>query len=325
MAFKFMNPEVSRGLAGRDLLSISSLNATEIEAVFELAAAMKCNTVTCEEQRRILSGKVLAMIFEKPSLRTRVSFEAGMFQLGGHAIYLLPSDISLGKRETIADVAHNLERMVDIIMARVFKNETVTHLAQHAAVPVINGLCDMEHPCQALADFFTVKEIKGTCRGMKLAFIGDGNNVAHSLMLLAARLGAHFAIGCPAGYEPCENVVSAAIEDGKQTGSTISVVNDPYEAAADADVVYTDVWASMGQEEEKALRAQAFASYRVDAELMSKAKPDAIFEHCLPAHRGDEVTDEVIDSAQSVVFQEAENRLHVQKAVMALLAGKVEC
>ncbi|MCX8053268.1 MAG: ornithine carbamoyltransferase [Armatimonadetes bacterium] len=307
-------------MAGKDLLEISYLTRDEIDAIFELASRLKIDAKTTRDWR-VLAGKTMAMIFEKPSLRTRVSFEAGMTQLGGHAIYLAPSDIQLGKRESIADAARTLDRMCDIIMARVFAHETVVELAKHAQVPVINGLSDLEHPCQALADFFTILEKKGDLKKVKVAFVGDGNNVAHSLMLLASKVGAHFAIACPNGYDPLEKIACASESFAKETDAKIDIVRDPVDAVKDADVVYTDVWASMGQEHEAEERAKAFATYQVNSDLMSKAKPNAIFMHCLPAHRGSEVTDEVIDSTQSVVFDQAENRLHVQKAVMALVAG----
>ncbi len=315
----FVAGNPSKKLSGQDLISISSLDRSNIEAVFDMARRLKCD-VPAEEQRQLLAGKNLAMIFEKPSLRTRVSFEAGMTQLGGHAIYLAPSDIQLGKRESIADAARTLDRMCDLIMARTFAHNTVVELAEHASVPVINGLSDLEHPCQALADFFTIIEKKGTLQGLKVVFVGDGNNVAHSLMLLAAKVGTNFTIACPEGYEPNTNIVEQARKDAAETNATIEVIRDPKEAVADADVVYTDVWASMGQEYEAEERAKIFAPYQVNAELMKLAKPDAVFMHCLPAHRGSEVTDDVIDSPQSIVFDEAENRLHVQKAVMVLLS-----
>ncbi|MGQ9455965.1 MAG: ornithine carbamoyltransferase [Armatimonadota bacterium] len=312
---------MANDLAGRDLVDIASLNRSDIEAIFSTAHKLK-NDVPVDEQRLLLFGRTLAMIFEKPSLRTRVSFEVGMTQLGGHAIYLAPSDIQLGKRESIADVARTLDRMCDMIMARTFEHSTVTDLAKYSSVPVINGLSDLEHPCQALADFFTILEKKKKLEHLKLVFVGDGNNVAHSLMLLAAKVGTNFTIACPRGYEPREDLVAKAREDAIATGAEIEVVLDPGTAVVNADVVYTDVWASMGQEHEAEERAKIFGSYQVNAELMSRAKPDALFMHCLPAHRGSEVTDEVIDSPQSVVFDEAENRLHVQKAIMVLISGK---
>lgn len=314
-------PVHAHALHGRDLTGIAELTKEELMAIFDMTRKLKTKEISAADQREILKGKTLAMIFEKPSLRTRVSFEVGMFELGGHAINLQPTDIQLGKRETIADGARNLERMVGIIMARTFKHETITELAQFARIPVINGLSDLEHPCQALADFYTILEAKGTLEGLKVAFVGDGNNVAQSLMLLAAKVGAHFTLGCPEGYDPNIEMTALAHKCAAETGSQIKITHDPIAAAKDADVVVTDVWASMGQEDEAAERAKIFQPFQVNAALMSHAKPDAIFEHCLPAHRGMEVTDEVIDSPQSVVFDEAENRLHAQKAVMVLLAS----
>jgi ornithine carbamoyltransferase len=256
------------------------------------------------------------MLFEKPSLRTRVTFEAGMTQLGGHAIYL---EGKLGVRETVPDVARNLERWVDGIMARTFSHQTVLDLAEYAAIPVINGLSDYEHPCQALADFQTIIERRGTVEGQKIAFVGDGNNVCNSLMLLAAKLGAHFSIGCPPGYEPASGVVAESAIDAKVSGSKIVVTNDVYEAVDGADVIYTDVWSSMGQEDEKAEREVAFAGFQVNSALVAKAKKDVIVLHCLPAHRGEEISADVLDGPHSFVFDQAENRLHAQKAVMALV------
>lgn len=314
-------PWSNNSLAGGDLLGIDQLSREQIDALLGLAIKLKNKIISAADQRKTLEGKTLAMIFEKPSLRTRVTFETGIFQLGGHGIYLAPADIQLGKRESIADVARNLDRWVDIIMARVFAHSTVLELAEYAKHPVINGLCDMEHPCQALADFQTILEHKGKLEGLKLAFIGDGNNVAHSLMLMAAKVGMNFAIGCPQGYEPDAGVVANAKAAAEATGAAIEITNDPKAAVDGADVVYTDVWASMGQEAEAAARATVFESFQVNSALMSLAKSDAIFEHCLPAHRGSEVTDEVIDSPQSVVFDEAENRLHAQKAVMVMLGS----
>lgn len=308
-------------LRGKDLAGIADLSQDELNAIFDMTRKLKTKEISAADQRKILEGKTLAMIFEKPSLRTRVSFETGIFQLGGQAINLQPTDIQLGKRESIADAARNLERMVDILMARVFSNSTIVELAEFARIPVINGLCDLEHPCQALADFYTILEAKGKFEGLKLAFVGDGNNVAHSLMLLAAKVGMHFTIGCPEGYDPKLEIVAKARAAAEATRAQIKVTHDPIAAVKGADVVVTDVWASMGQESEAAERAKIFQPFQVNSVLMAYAKPDAIFEHCLPAHRGEEVTDEVIDSAQSVVFDEAENRLHAQKAVMVLLAG----
>lgn len=310
---------VAEGLKGRDLLSIADLSSDEVACIFEVALRMKQARVSVFSQRLILPGKVMAMIFEKPSLRTRLSFETGIYQLGGYGIYFTPSDISLGQRESVADVARTIDRMCGMIMARVFEHDKVLELAEHAKSPVINGLSDLEHPCQALADLLTVFEHKKTLKGKKLAFIGDGNNVANSLMLLCAKVGMHFSIGCPTGNEPNQDIINSSLLISTDTGAKIEICNDPVEAVREADVVYTDVWASMGQESESAEREVLFTPYQVNSQLMEQAKPDAIFMHCLPAHRGLEVTSDVIESAQSVVFDEAENRLHAQKAVMALL------
>ncbi len=307
-------------LRGRSIMSIDDLSKEEIDLVLSVATLLKATgKKDPTAHQSILAGQTLAMIFEKPSLRTRVTFEVGMTQLGGHAIYLAPSDIQLGQRESVADVSRNLSRWCDVIMARVFSHGTVTGLANNASIPVINGLSDLEHPCQALADFLTIQENKHGLRGLKLAFIGDGNNVAQSLMLLAAKVGMRFALACPEGYDPDAKVVERAREIAASTGSTIEIVRDPSEAVEDADVIYTDVWASMGQEDETAERKKVFAAYQVNSELVAKAKSDAIVLHCLPAHRGDEITDEVLDGPQSFVLDEAENRLHVQKAIMSLI------
>jgi ornithine carbamoyltransferase len=259
------------------------------------------------------------MIFEKPSLRTRVSFDVGIHQLGGFSLYLSPAEINLGKRESIPDVARNLERMVQGIMIRTFAHRIVEEMAEYAHVPIINGLTDYSHPCQAMADYLTVQEVKGPLHGIKLAFVGDGNNVAHSLMFAGARLGVTVAVVTPRGFEPAEDAVLWTREEGRKTGAQLILTNDANEGVRDADVIYTDVWASMGQEAEAEARRKAFLPYQVNEALFSKAKPDAIFMHCLPAHRGEEVTNGVIDSPRSVVFQEAENRLHAQKAIMATL------
>jgi len=259
------------------------------------------------------------MIFEKPSLRTRVSFDVGIQQLGGFSISLSPAEINLGKRESIPDVARNLERMVQGIMIRTFAHRIVEEMAEYAHVPIINGLTDYSHPCQAMADYLAVQEVKGRLEGIKLAFVGDGNNVAHSLMFAGAQLGVTVAVVTPKGYEPAADAVSWAQERGRQTGGQCLVTNDPVEGVRNADVIYTDVWASMGQETEADARKKIFLPYQVNQAMFAKAKPDAIFMHCLPAHRGEEVSAEVIDSPRSVVFQEAENRLHAQKAIMLTL------
>lgn len=303
----------------KDFLTIHDLSIYEFNQILDQAAAMKKDP---KKFRKTLEGKILAMIFEKPSLRTRVTFEVGMLQLGGEAIYLSPSDIKMGSREGAADVGRNLERWVDGIMIRTFGHDIAVTLASNTKIPVINALTDSFHPCQAMADFLTLREHKGSLGNIKLTYVGDGNNVCHSLMLAAAKAGASFAAAVPAGYEPSEEVCRWAREDGKDTGFQLQITNDPVEAVTGADAVYTDVWASMGQESEKEKRAAIFAPYQVNASLMSKAKADAVFMHCLPAHRGDEVTDEVIDSPSSIVYDEAENRLHVQKVILSLYMGK---
>jgi ornithine carbamoyltransferase len=313
--------DVLRGLQGRDLLGINDLTSEECIALLQLAAEMKQTTRAGGEVVRWKRPHLLAMIFEKPSLRTRFTFEAAMVQLGGHAIYLSPNEIGLGKRESVADVARNLERWCQVIMARVFAHQTLVELAENAKIPVINALSDLEHPCQALADFQTLIEHKGEPKGKHLVFVGDGNNVAHSLMLLAAKLGTHFTIACPGGYEPNERILNLAREIASATGALITVMRDPKEAVRTANAIYTDVWASMGQEHEAEQRKQVFMPYQVNVDLLKAAKSGAIVMHCLPAHRGEEITDEVMDGAQSVVFDQAENRLHAQKAVLAALIG----
>lgn len=298
----------------RDFLSVRDFTKEEILETFELAKDMKKDRMKYSEA---LKGQTLALIFEKPSLRTRTSFDVGIQQLGGYSLYLSPNEINLGKRESVYDVAKNLERMVQAIMIRTFAHQIVEDMAKYARIPVINGLTDLLHPCQAMADYMTILEHKGKLDNtLKVVYVGDGNNVAHSLMYAGARLGVNVTISTPRGFEPNLIVWKNAIEDAKTTGAQIEIIHDPIEAVKDADVVYTDVWASMGQESEAEKRKQIFRPYQVNSQLMSYAKSDAIFMHCLPAHRGDEVTDEVIDSPQSVVFDEAENRLHVQKAIM---------
>jgi len=297
----------------KDFLTIRDFDSDELQHLLDLARDIKANPSRFADA---LKGKTLALIFEKPSLRTRVSFDVGIQQLGGFSVYLSPAEINLGKRESIYDVAKNLERMVQGIMIRTFGHDIVEKMAEYAGIPIINGLTDFSHPCQAMADFLTITEIKGPLAGLKLAYVGDGNNVSNSLMFAAARLGVHVAIGAPAGYQPTAEVTAWTRAEGAKTGSTCLITDDPAEAVANADVVYTDTWASMGQEAEAYARKAIFRPYQVNASLFAKAKPDAIFMHCLPAHRGDEVTDEVIDSPHSVVFQEAENRLHAQKAIM---------
>ncbi|MGQ9539706.1 MAG: ornithine carbamoyltransferase [Armatimonadota bacterium] len=308
-------------LKGRDLLSIDDLSPEQWTDLLKMAAEMKHKSRAGKELVRWKRPHLLAMIFEKPSLRTRFTFEAAMVQMGGHAIYLSPNEVGLGKRESVADVARNLERWCQAIMARVFSHQTLVELAEHADVPVINALSDREHPCQALADFQTLIEHKGDPKGLNLVFVGDGNNVANSLMLLSAKMGTHFTIACPNGYEPDEAITRRAREIAQETGALITITHDPKEAVRTADAIYTDVWASMGLEHEAEQRKRVFAPFQVNADLLQSAKPDAIVMHCLPAHRGEEITDDVIDGPQSVVFDQAENRLHAQKAVLAALIG----
>jgi ornithine carbamoyltransferase len=267
----------------------------------------------------VLDGKFMALIFEKPSLRTRTTFTVGIAQLGGDSLLLSPADINLGRRESVFDVAKNLERMVDGIMIRTFGHDIAVGLADHAGIPVINGLTDFEHPCQALGDFMTVLECRKNLKKLKLAYVGDGNNVAHSLLLGAAKLGATLFVATPEEFRPGASVLERASRIAEETGATVLWTADPIEAARDADMIYTDTWASMGQEAEADMRRPLFAPYQVNSSLFSHAKPDALFMHCLPAHRGEEVTDEVIDSPNSVVFRQAENRLHIQKAIMFAL------
>lgn len=298
----------------RDFLAIPDYNRTELLALFELAERMRSGEYTDKP----LAGKSLAMIFMKASTRTRVSFEVGTWQLGGHALFLSPRDVQLGRGEPIEDTARVLSRYVDGIMIRTFAHEEVETLAKYASVPVINGLTDLLHPCQILADILTIRQHLGTIDGRKVAWIGDGNNMANSWINAAYVLGFDLTLACPEGYDPDAKILKRA-----QSAADVRVVRDPDEAADGADVVNTDVWASMGQEEEQAVREKAFAGYIVDGRLMKRAKPDAIFMHCLPAHRGEEVAAEVIDGSQSVVWDEAENRLHAQKAIMANLLGGV--
>lgn len=300
----------------KDFLSVHDLTPYQFSQIMDLTQEIKDKPHRFKQR---LQGKILAMIFEKPSLRTRVTFEVGMLQLGGEAIYLAPSDIQLGTRETPYDAGKNLERWVDGIMIRTFAHQTAVDLAQASQIPVINALTDFLHPCQAMADLYTLKEKRGDLSSIKLAYIGDGNNVCHSLLFAAAKTGMTISVASPPGFEPNPDILQQAEIDGKDTGIKILCTTDPVEAVRDADAVYTDVWASMGQESEKAQRAKIFASYQINSGLMAQAKSTALFMHCLPAHRGEEVTDEVIDSPRSIVFDQAENRLHVQKAIMLLL------
>jgi ornithine carbamoyltransferase len=303
----------------KDFISIYDLTKAEIEAILHKAGEIK------EMHRQgaaycPLAGKTLAMIFEKPSTRTRVSFETGMFQLGGHALYLNPQDSQLGRGEPIADTARVLSRYVDGIMIRTFAHARVEEMARFASIPVINGLSDLLHPCQIVSDIFTITEKRGNdYRGLKVAYVGDGNNVANSWINGAARLGFTLALACPPGYGPDARILARA---QAEDGSRIVLTHDPLEAVAKAHVINTDVWASMGQEKEQAKRSKAFQEYQVNAELLSHARPDCLVMHCLPAHRGEEITDEVLEGPHSVVFDQAENRLHVQKAIVTLLLKK---
>jgi len=304
----------------KHLLSLKDYSRADIEEIFDLARKVKARPA---DYRKALDGKTLAMIFQKPSTRTRVSFEAGMFQLGGHALFLGADQIQLNRGETVPDTAKVLSRFVDGIMARVFAHQDILDLARHATVPVINGLTDLLHPCQALAAYFTLLERRGSLEGLKLAYVGDGNNVCHELMIGAVKLGMAMSVAAPAGYEPNQLIVKSSVRDAQKAGTPVpEVTGDPRQAVQGADVVYTDVWTSMGQEAESDARAQAFQGFIVDGALMADAKPEAVFMHCLPAHRGEEVSADVMDGPQSVVFDEAESRLHVQKALMILLMGQ---
>jgi ornithine carbamoyltransferase len=303
----------------KDLLSIAQLGPGDVETIFDATRALKTDRAAYAE---LLRGKRLAMIFEKDSLRTRFTFDIGMQDLGGSAVFMDHRDVRLGSRESVKDMARNLERWVNGIVARTFKHRVLEELAANCEIPVINGLSDYLHPCQALADFYTLSERWGSVKGRKVVYVGDGNNTCHSLVHLAALLGTHITVCTPEGYEPNARVVSEAMLMARESGSDIQILNDAERGVRDADAVYTDVWASMGQEDEIEERAGIFHDYRVDEELMALAKPDAVFMHCLPAHRGQEVTSGVIDGPQAIVYDIAENRLHVQKAVLALLLGK---
>lgn len=305
-------------LKGRDMIELDEYSTEEIQFLLDSAIEIKRKQKNGEVYQP-LKGKTIGLIFEKSSTRTRVSFEAGMFQLGGHALFLSKNDIQLGRGEPISDTAQVMSRYLDGLMIRTFGHDNVVNLAKYASIPVINGLSDMAHPCQVLADLQTVLEHKGKLKGLKMAFIGDGNNMAHSLLIGGAKMGMHVAVASPKGYEADASIVNLSEEIAAQTGGKITITQDPIEAAKDADVIYTDVWASMGFEEEQAQREAAFADYQVNEELVKAAKPDYLFLHCLPAHRGEEVSEGVIDGANSVIFDQAENRLHAQKALMVAL------
>lgn len=308
----------------KDFISLHDLTSLQVKEILALAADLK-DKQKRKEKHEYLWAKSMAMIFEKPSTRTRVSFEIGMWQLGGLAINLDQEAIGLGTRESIPDVARTLSRFADAILIRTFAHEKVVELAKYASVPVINALSDLSHPCQALADVFTIREQKpldfARGKGLKLAYIGDGNNVCHSLMYAAAKVGINLTIATPKGFEPNEQIVELALSDANKAGVEITILNDPVIAARNADVIYTDVWTSMGQEKQRKIKNAKFKDFQVNTKLVRLAKPDYIFMHCLPAHRGEEVTDEVIDGPHSVVFDQAENRLHVQKAILVKLLG----
>ncbi len=308
-----------KSLKGRDLLTLQDYTREEIMFILETAKMLKQRYYSGERVIPILKGKTLAMIFQKPSTRTRVSFEVAMLQLGGFVLYLSWNELQLGRGETIADTARVLSRYVDSVMARVYKQSDLEELAKYADIPIINGLSDLYHPCQALGDMLTIWEKKGRLKDLKIAWVGDGNNVANSLIIISTKLGLDIAVATPKGYEPPKHVIEWAYENARESGSKITLTNDPSEAVKDADVIYTDVWVSMGQEKEKEIRLRVFRPYQVNKELIKKAKENVIFMHCLPAHRGEEVTDEVIDGPWSVVWDQAENRLHAQKAILSLL------
>jgi ornithine carbamoyltransferase len=317
-----MKPRVqgTSGLA-KDLLDVAAVPKAAVERLLVLAAELK------RKQRRgiahaLLKGKTLGLLFQKPSTRTRVSFEAGMHQLGGHALILPMADIQLSRGESVADTARVLSRYLDGIVVRTYDHASVEEWAREATMPVINGLTDLSHPCQALSDLLTIKEKKGTLKGIKIAYVGDGNNVANSLIEAAAKMGMTIAVGCPSGYQPDQHVVDLARLEASKTGAVIELGQDPQIAVKEADVVYADVWISMGREREQARRLRVLAPYQVNSRLVAKAKPDAIVMHCLPAHRGEEITAEVLDGPQSVIIDQAENRLHMQKAILTELLGK---
>jgi ornithine carbamoyltransferase len=310
--------EVAQHLKGRDFVRIGTWNSEELKTALDLADELK-ELRKLREPHELLPGRSLGMIFQKPSTRTRVSFEVGIAELGGYGLYLSANDLQLGRGETIKDTANVLDRYLDAIMIRTFAQEDVEQLAEHADVPVINGLTDYAHPCQALADLMTIRERLGRLSGARLAYLGDGNNVCVSLMVGAARFGMRFVAATPDGYEPDQNAVTAARRAAVQMGGTVELTDDPGEAAREADVLYTDVWTSMGQEKESDRRRKDLAGYQIDDELLSHASPDAIVLHCLPAHYGEEITEEVLYGPHSAVWDQAENRLHAQKALLALI------
>lgn len=304
------------GAKKRDFLTLHDITISEMEGLLNLGEEVKAHPETFAFA---LQRKMGALIFEKPSLRTRVTFEVGMEQMGGHAVYLAPGDIGLGKRESVRDVARNLSRWVDVLVVRTFSQHILEEMAYEASVPIVNALTDLLHPCQAIADLMTIREAKGELKGLHLVYVGDGNNVAMALAHACGKVGMHFTIVCPHGYEPNADLLTEARADGESTGSEIEVVHDAKEVLGTADAVYTDVWTSMGQEKESEERRKVFAEYQVNEALMDLAPADALFMHCLPAHRGEEVSDGVVDGLQSVVLEQAENRLHAHKAILLAL------
>jgi ornithine carbamoyltransferase len=310
--------EAARRLSGRDLCSIADLTVQEMAAVMELAHAVKANP---EDFRHALDARQMVMFFEKASLRTRLTFEAAINTLGGNAIFVDQTQSPLGERESLADMARNLERWMSIIVLRTYAHDTITEMAACSKVPVINALSDLEHPCQAIADFFTLEERFGSAEGLRFAYVGDGNNVCHSLMLTAAQLGAHCIVASPKGFAPKLEIIHKAIEISESTGGSITLMHDPVKAVTGVDAIYTDVCTSMGFEHEATKRAPIFKPYQINEEMMAHAQPDAVFMHCLPAHRNAEVTDAVLDGPQSLVFDQAENRMHAQKALLLMLLG----
>ena len=305
-------------MKGKDLISIADLSLEEVYEIFDVSKTLK-EKLYVGEPHRLLEGKTMGMIFAKPSTRTRISFETGIYQLGGYGMYFNQNDLQLGKSENVHDTAKVLSRYLNAIMIRTFSHQDVVDLAKYASIPVINGLTDLLHPCQVLADLFTILEKRRKLEGLKLAYVGDGNNMAHSLLNGCSKVGMNISIASPSGYKPVKEIVEHAQQNAKYMGSKVEILDDPIAAVKDADIVYTDVWASMGQEKEADERKKKFMGFQVNPELVKNAKEDYLFMHCLPAHRGDEVVDEVADSPNSVIFDEAENRLHVQKAIMALV------
>ena len=306
----------------KDLLTIADIPSKAVRDLLSLAKKLKGHVGTARSNFP-LRGKTLGLIFEKPSTRTRVSFEAGMNQLGGQALFLASEKIQLSRGESLADTAKVLSRYLDGLVVRTFDQASLEEWALHTTIPVINGLTDHCHPCQALADLLTIVEKKGRAKGLKLAYIGDGNNITHSLLEIGSKVGMHVTVGCPKGYEPDQEILLKAQEEGKQTGAVIEVLSDPSQAAKDADIIYTDVWISMGQEKEQQPRVKALTPYQVNEQLMQHAKPNTLVMHCLPAHRGEEITGAVLDGPQSVVLDQAENRLHMQKAILLKWIGKL--